>query len=189
MLTAAPDASARGRASIVRRMDPGESFSDDEPTAGWISPDDRLWRHPSEVAIASPRPARSEPRVWTIAILAGVIASMLTSSLIVAAGGFKKTVVHSVERVSPSATAVDLASADTTTRIEQIAQNIRPDIVQIQVTTDSGDGSGSGVLFRTDGHILTNKHVVDGAEGIKVILSDGHEAVGHLVGSDTDTDI
>ena len=170
-------------------MDPGESFSDDEPAAGWISPDDRLWRHPSEVAIASARPTRSEPRVWTVAILAGVIASMLTSSLIVAAGGFKKTVVHSVERVSPSVTTVELASTDSTTRIEQIAESIRPDIVQIQVQTDAGSGSGSGVLFRTDGHILTNKHVVEDAKSINVVLADGHETTGHVVGSDTDTDI
>src|SRR5207237_408412 len=98
-------------------------------------------------------------------VLAGVIASMLTSSLIVAAGGFKKTVVHSVERVSPSATAVELTSGDATTRIERIAENIRPDIVQIQGEREAGDGRGSGVLFRPD----------------------GQEWKGRIVGSDTDT--
>ena len=46
--------------------------------------------------------------------------------------------------------------------IVDIAERIRPAIVQIEVDTADAKASGSGVMFRSDGHILTNNHVVDG---------------------------
>jgi len=182
-----PDASTPKATSIFRHMEVGDGLGDDEPTAGWISPDDRLWRHPSEVAIAPPRRARTEPRLWTVAVLAGLIASMLTSGVIVAAGGFRKTVVRDAANVFPVNGANDTALG--TTHVEQIAEHIRPSIVQIDVETDGAKASGSGVLFKTDGHILTNQHVVAGARTISVVLADGRERTAKLVGVDEDTDI
>lgn len=50
-------------------------------------------------------------------------------------------------------------------------------------------GSGSGIILTSDGYIVTCKHVVDGAETIKVILNDDSEHVATLVGSDSRTDL
>jgi len=50
-------------------------------------------------------------------------------------------------------------------------------------------GFGSGVIISADGTIVTNNHVIDGADNIKVILNDKHEFVAKLVGSDPQTDI
>jgi len=50
-------------------------------------------------------------------------------------------------------------------------------------------GLGSGVIVRADGHILTNHHVVDGAEDIRIELLDGRRIQAKLVGSDPASDV
>ena len=50
-------------------------------------------------------------------------------------------------------------------------------------------GQGSGVLISADGYLLTNHHVVDGADSVTVKLSDGKDYEGVLVGSDDSIDI
>ena len=50
-------------------------------------------------------------------------------------------------------------------------------------------GSGSGIILTSDGYIVTCKHVVDGAETIKVILNDDTEHEAKLIGSDSRSDL
>ncbi|MDD3401660.1 MAG: trypsin-like peptidase domain-containing protein [Eubacteriales bacterium] len=50
-------------------------------------------------------------------------------------------------------------------------------------------GSGSGFIVSSDGYVLTNEHVVDDAEQIRVLFSNGDEVVAELVGSDVTTDV
>lgn len=51
------------------------------------------------------------------------------------------------------------------------------------------EGIGSGVIVSADGYILTNNHVVDGADEVKVALQDGHEFTAKVIGRDPKTDI
>ncbi len=50
-------------------------------------------------------------------------------------------------------------------------------------------GLGSGVIFDRQGYVLTNQHVIEGAESTKVILSDGHEYEAKIVGEDFLSDL
>ncbi len=50
-------------------------------------------------------------------------------------------------------------------------------------------GLGSGVIITDDGYILTNNHVVDGADEIEVVLNDSRRARGKVIGTDPDTDL
>ncbi len=91
-----------------------------------------------------------------------------------------------------------------------VAEAIRPSVVSIstrQVSSRSGmsrsyreffgmprepesaSGMGSGVIVRPEGYILTNNHVVEGADELNVELADGRKVRGEIVGTDPQTDL
>lgn len=67
------------------------------------------------------------------------------------------------------------------------ADRVRPAIAQLKVQRGRS-GSGSAVFFRSDGYLLTNAHVVDGATSVTVVLSTGREILARIVGSDLSSD-
>ena len=58
-----------------------------------------------------------------------------------------------------------------------------------QMRMPKEQGVGSGVIVTTDGYILTNNHVVENADDIKVALNDGREFTGKVIGRDPKTDV
>jgi serine protease Do len=70
-------------------------------------------------------------------------------------------------------------------------------VVQINVTgveqtpygAQKEEGIGSGVIYRSDGYIITNNHVVEGSRNVEVAFADGSTEQGQVVGTDPTTDI
>lgn len=71
----------------------------------------------------------------------------------------------------------------------RIAELVGPSVVAIHVSTGSGTSQGTGVILDEQGTILTNNHVVDGAQGVEVTTSDGLSYPASIVGTDSITDL
>ena len=72
---------------------------------------------------------------------------------------------------------------------EEIYKKVSPSIVSVIATTASGTGSGSGVIMSEDGYIITNNHVVEGAQSVTVQLSDSTQYDATIIGTDEQTDL
>ena len=77
-----------------------------------------------------------------------------------------------------------------------IYQNVSPSVVEITSTLQSGgpfgqqaQGTGTGVVLDSDGRILTNNHVIDGAQNIQVRFSDGSTSSAKVLGTDPANDL
>ena len=82
--------------------------------------------------------------------------------------------------------------------VQEITKEARPSVVEIKTESVSSDswmqqyvtqGAGSGVIITSDGYIVTNNHVIEGASKITVTTSDQQEYDAELVGTDPITDI
>lgn len=75
---------------------------------------------------------------------------------------------------------------------QEIYQQVLPSVVSVVTHMSSGQGygAGSGVIMREDGYILTNYHVIEGGDAVKImLLSDGATYDAQLVGYDESLDI
>ncbi|HEX8132290.1 MAG TPA: trypsin-like peptidase domain-containing protein [Actinomycetes bacterium] len=74
-------------------------------------------------------------------------------------------------------------------QVRQVAASVLPAVVRIQARTSDGRTTGSGVIFTANGYVLTNAHVVDGAQAIAVTLATAEPLKASLVGMDPLNDL
>jgi S1-C subfamily serine protease len=90
---------------------------------------------------------------------------------------------------TPAASSSSSSTQDSEAQRETVIEQTRPAVVEVSVTLANGEGIGSGVVIDKNGDIVTNNHVVDGAQTIKVTLIDGSTLSAQLVGTDPADDL
>ena len=100
---------------------------------------------------------------------------------------------------APAAAQLAVPRGGFTSAVTQVAQKVKPAVVQITNEQQASGqfnqpftvstGVGSGVIFDSAGHVITNNHVVEGAQKLLVTLPDGRSFDGKTVGGDTRTDV
>ena len=137
---------------------------------------------------APPAPRRNFA-AWQLVGGAALVAGLLGG---LAGGGIVALLDNTGNSGSPSASQATATPAaftvQQTSAILDVASKSRPGVVRIESTHRTQTGTeqdiGSGVVLDTEGHILTNAHVVMDAETLKVILADGTQRPGIVIGTD-----
>lgn len=146
---------------------------------------------------------RSGGRVL-IPLVSGFLGAVLALAAVGGIGGFDlseeptttTTVVEqaSVAVAPPSGGTTTLRLREASVDAVLVGEVVIPSTVSVQVgqegpTGFSRRGSGSGVVFDTEGHIITNDHVVSGSPAYRVVFADGRVYEATLIGTDPVTDL
>lgn len=162
----------------------------------------QLWDPPDETPIiyeetppVEPPPPKAKVDAWTIVmgILGGVL---LGTGVTLAVLGFTGVFEEPTPPTNPPPPTLTLPPPTSAPTVEvesgnaiDVAERAIPSIVAVEVESALGDGGGSGVVYSTDGYLITNHHVVEGATVILVVFADGGRWTADLIGSDPLTDI
>ena len=134
------------------------------------------------------QPGRPGQRVRTAAIVALVVLLAAVFGTGLFAGWIYGTrssgTAHPGATLGTTTPPVTVSGDSIEAQREAVIVRVRPAVVQVNVETASGEGLGSGVILDNRGYIVTNNHVIAGAQRIQVTLYDGTSLAGQLVGAD-----
>jgi S1-C subfamily serine protease len=122
-----------------------------------------------------------------VAVIVLVLSSLACSMVTPTAGSTQPPAGTPAAPGLPAATPGDAQSVIDAQEqlLEQLYARANPGVVNIQ--TDLG--SGSGFVYDQEGHIITNNHVIDGAQAIEVVFADKTRTEAEVVGTDVDADV
>lgn len=180
---------------------------DDEGSSGpLLPPDDRLWRHPSELAFTGPVrrggpaaalvgdpirrlrpvPGRIDTRLWPIVVLSATIGGLLATGILYASGVMRTSkVTVALERDVDSSPTV-MARAST---FLVAAEHVRPSCVVLVATGSRGTKVAYGVVFRSDGMALTTARALAGATQITATVGGSRRVTARVVATDAASDL
>lgn len=122
--------------------------------------------------------------------LAALVGAALGTAVTLALAGSRAAVVS-----ESRAPVVEVERADQGSVVTVVAEAVTPSVVRVDRLDVSGlrgipeSGLGSGVIYRSDGYIITNHHVTAGADELQVKFANGESETARIAGSDPLTDI
>ena len=122
-----------------------------------------------------------------LASLGGLVVGAVLVIALVMVGAFRISDTD-VSAEVPVTQTIDIDPEDTTLA-EAVAAKCLPSVVSISTETQEGGGVGSGAIIDTDGNILTNYHVIEGATAISVTVNDETSYEAEIVGTDESSDL
>jgi S1-C subfamily serine protease len=148
-------------------------------------------------ASAGPAQGRRRPRSAVVALLAALLGALLGTAAVL---GLSELRAADSEIALPTtgedevvAPTIEVEGDDQLSNVAAVAAAVLPTVVQIDIEGGGqlgiGSGNGSGVIYRSDGHIVTNNHVVANASRVDVVLSDGTRLPADVVGADPLNDL
>ncbi|MFJ9560244.1 S1C family serine protease [Streptomyces fuscichromogenes] len=92
-------------------------------------------------------------------------------------------------QVVSSSTTTNVVPSSKKGDVATIAAAVSPSVVEVNATLSNGTSTGSGIIITSDGEIITNNHVISGAQSIKVSTSNGKSYTAKVVGTDSSKDL
>jgi S1-C subfamily serine protease len=150
------------------------------------APPQPTWATPAPAAPAPRRSGLGAASIIGVAVVAGIVSGGLTavgvSNLLNAPAAVPP------QTTSQGSTVSDVTIDESSAVIGAVAK-VGPAVVTIQTSRASGSASGSGFIYDPNGFILTNRHVVEDATTLTVVLEDGRQFPGTVYGIDPLTDL
>jgi S1-C subfamily serine protease len=189
--------------AIPYQSDQGTAYAHDNgsaPTEPYHSaPAERYRPAPGSLPEYTPPPQRPRSGVRTGAIIALTLLLAIVFGTGLFAGwqygrGSAVVAPPATSQLQPGTnqapTVPSLNGNNTEAVREAVIAKVRPAVVEVKVTSQSGSGLGSGVIIDRRGYIVTNNHVVNGAQSVEVVLYDGTSIKNvQLVGTDPADDL
>lgn len=140
-----------------------------------------------------PPKRRVDPWALVMGIMGGVLLGTgITFAILGAVGVFEEPTPPTIPPAPTLTTPPPTSPAPTfgdDVSVAAVAARVAPSTVAVEIGSFLGQGSGSGVIYGEDGYVITNHHVVDGANSVAVVFNDGARFPAEVVGSDPVTDI
>lgn len=159
-----------------------------------------------DTEVREPRPPSPPPpsmgqgggrgRGWPMIVAAALVSALVSTGMTL---GLTQALD---ERQAPAVTEQpaaaqqpgDSAEADpellpTVSSVADVAEAMLPSVARVDINGSAGTGSGSAVVYNSDGYLVTNNHVVQGAGEVSVTLPDTQVVRAQVVGTDPASDL
>jgi len=167
---------------------------------GWIPPDDRLWRHPSESLVGGPASSSRAPvpdragskdraAPWVVGgATVCVLVALVAAGLVLATNRSDENSAGTVPRLASltdvPTTEPGVGQVASAASVASMIGGIRPSLVALVVDSSTGTSFATGLVVESGGMIVTSSGAVPGSRSVTVVEPDGTSGPATKVGFD-----